>query len=264
MGSNSWEFLKRNMQNCFNHLEKQPFLISCKYFPSFVFFLSFLLLLLSSWGVCRRTLQIIKLTQQLISLCFTRNKRKLIICSVKGHHLPDMFLQWCYPTAAIQHTVSIREVLGECVHVCMHVSDGRGERGRDLLLEKLREKGEEKNKSTVSFFSLYIDWERLNNLLNHCQSNEAFTSTAQSYSWNNNRDSSALIGTKRVRAIRKVLLKARSEPYCHVGNGAGPTFPFLTRKWELAVLQGFTTAFCLGHNLVVGPGGDAVVLWLVR
>lgn len=264
MGSNSWEFLKRNMQNCFNHLEKQPFLISCKYFSSFFFFSLLLLLLLSSWGVCRRTLQIIKVTQQLISLCFTQNKRKWIICPVKGHHLPDIFFQWCYPTAAIQYMVCIREAGIEVLSECVHVSDGRGERGRDLLLEKLREKEEEKNKSTVSFFSLYTDWERLNNLLNHCQSNEAFTSTARSYPWNNNRDSSALIGTKRVRAIWKVLLQARSEPYCHVGNGAGPTFPFLTRKWALAVLQGFTTAFCLGHNLVVGPGGDAVVLWLVR
>lgn len=50
------------------------------------------------------------------------------------------------------------EVLGECVHVCVHVSDGRGERGRDLLLEKLREKGGKKiNQLSHSFLYILIE-----------------------------------------------------------------------------------------------------------
>lgn len=44
------------------------------------------------------------------------------------------------------------------VCVCVHVSDGRGERGRDLLLEKLREKGGKKiNQLSHSFLYILIE-----------------------------------------------------------------------------------------------------------
>ena len=147
-------------------------------------------------------------------------------------------------------------VLRSWVSVCVwvRVSVGRGERGRNSHLKKLRERGDKKEISCLISFSV----NRLRKIKQFIESLPIQWSIYQhspkrSLAWLRRFFSSDSTwkgqGCPEKQSWRQDLSCAFAW-----GVFMGTLCPSSLVKWVFAVLQDFTVAFCLVYNLMVRPG----------